>query len=106
MFWNYRIVKRENPSGKISFSIHEAYYDENGNVGTITTEPAQPHGENLEELKKDLECYCKALNRLVLDYSHFPTTKFSEGIERLKSEKMVSLEEALSEIERNFEEKE
>lgn len=102
MFWNYRVVRRQNPSGETTFSIHEAYYDEDGNVGTITTEPVQPQGETFEELKKDLEWYYQAFNRPVLEYSQFPTQKFVEEMQSIKSEDMIPLEEVLSDLSGEF----
>jgi hypothetical protein len=26
-YWNYRIIKRENPSGEVTYGIYETYYD-------------------------------------------------------------------------------
>ena len=56
--WNYRVVRKKytNTIDKkekttYRYAIHEAYYDQNGYVGTITQDPIEPFGENIEELR-------------------------------------------------------
>jgi hypothetical protein len=61
--WNYRVVKNEGV-----FAIHEAYYDDAGEVMTITVEPMAPRGDSLAELRADLEKFCQALAEPVLGY--------------------------------------
>ena len=61
--WNYRVVENEG-----SFAIHEAYYDDAGNVTNITVEAVAPLGDSLEELRADLEKFCQALAAPVLPY--------------------------------------
>jgi hypothetical protein len=34
-----------------TYAMHEAYYDKSGHVGAITQDPAEPFGENIEELR-------------------------------------------------------
>jgi hypothetical protein len=61
--WNYRVVENEG-----SFAIHEAYYDDAGNVTNITVDAVVPMGESLAELRADLERFLKALAAPVLVY--------------------------------------
>ncbi len=61
--WNYRVINRDD-----TFAIYEAYYDDAGNVISITAEPVAPLGESLAELRADLEHYRKALDEPVLRY--------------------------------------
>ena len=63
MSWNYRVVHR-NCDGEDIYAIHEVFYNPIG----ITENPCYPHGETLEKLKKDLECYLASLDRPVLEY--------------------------------------
>ena len=62
-YWNYRVVERDD-----TFAIHEAYYDDAGNVTHITAEPVAPMGESLAELRADMEHYRRALDEPVLRY--------------------------------------
>ena len=66
--WNYRVVENDGV-----FAIHEAYYDDEGKVITITVEPVAPLGESLTELQTDLEYYSRALARPVLRHEDFAT---------------------------------
>lgn len=69
--WNYRVVKRKSPNDIITFAIHEVFYDDNDIPASITDTPSWPLGDTLEELKKDLEHYQKALFKPVLKYEDF-----------------------------------
>lgn len=56
MTWNYRIVKLTNPeNGKVGYAIHEAYYNDSGEIHNITQEAIAAFGETPEELITDLE---------------------------------------------------
>jgi hypothetical protein len=75
MTWNHRVVKRTYSTEKYSedyFSIHEAYYDENGKIFAITDSGVPPGGESLEDLKWSVEQMKKALDHPVLDYDSIP----------------------------------
>lgn len=50
-----------------SFTLHEVYYDDDGNVKYWSTDPIAAYGETLEELKSDLEHQLKALEKPVLE---------------------------------------
>lgn len=61
--WNYRVVKRRG-----YLAIHEAYYDENGNVRLLSTDPVSPESEDLAQLKTTLELMQEALNDGIIDF--------------------------------------
>jgi len=61
MVWNYRVIEHDG-----CFYIHEAYYNDNGDITAISEDPMHPHGENLKELKGDIEYFLQAFNRPVL----------------------------------------
>lgn len=73
MSWNYRILRHEykHKNGDIEeyLKIHEVYYDENGNPKMCTVEGMSPGGEDLSELKSDLDKMIRALSLPILDYS-------------------------------------
>lgn len=67
MTWNYRVLRKQYvESGITQYSIHEVYYDEDGEIKGWTADPVEPHGETLVELKEDLTCFIKALEKPVL----------------------------------------
>lgn len=61
MIWNYRIIENNG-----CFSIHEAYYNDAGEITAVTEEPIAVGGETLDELRKDMAYYANALNKPVL----------------------------------------
>lgn len=61
--WNYRVVKKRG-----YLAIHEAYYDENGNVRLLSTDPVSPESEDLAQLKTTLELMQEALDDGILDF--------------------------------------
>ena len=51
--WNYRVVKTWRDQEYYDFTIHEVYYDDNGNISHWSgVVPA--YGENLGSFKEDL----------------------------------------------------
>jgi hypothetical protein len=61
--WNYRVVKKNGYLG-----IHEAYYDDSGNIRSLTIDPVSNVYEDLEELKTNLEFMMDALEKSVVDF--------------------------------------
>jgi hypothetical protein len=79
--WNYRIVRKKNiyidPTDKkervdYTYAIHEAFYDNNGRVGTITQDPVEPFGENIEDLRHSWVMMAEAFGKPILDYDYIP----------------------------------
>jgi len=64
MKWNYRVVRKEK-----HISIHEVYYDENGNAISISQNPVAPEAEDIKELKDTLELMMEAISKEILEYS-------------------------------------
>lgn len=61
MIWNYRVIEHDK-----FFAIHEVYYNDKGKITAISEDPMHPHGNNLEELKGDMEYFFQAFSRPVL----------------------------------------
>jgi hypothetical protein len=71
MSWNYRVVRREcaTPNGtETIYAIHEAYYDKDGNVDSITAEPVPIVADNLGDMMDMLFQMRAALDKAALDY--------------------------------------
>lgn len=54
MHWNYRIVQKEyaDPLEEIDYEIHEVYYDENGEMESMTEQPVSFHASTVIGLAK------------------------------------------------------
>lgn len=61
--WNYRVVRKNGLLG-----IHEAYYDDCGNVRSLSMEPVSPTYEDVAQLKTNLTLMIDALEETVLDF--------------------------------------
>jgi hypothetical protein len=70
MTWNYRVL-RTIINGEETFAIHEVYYDKNGNPDSCTKRASEPFGENLKELRSDMDRMLEAFSQPVLEYSMF-----------------------------------
>jgi len=72
MHWNHRVVKRIWYPGteleEVTYAIHEAYYDENNNVTSITENPVDVRGEDIDGLKWVLEKMGKCLEHPIINY--------------------------------------
>ena len=69
-YWNYRIIKREQSSGEVTYGIYEVYYDLEGNVRGHTENPISVIGESIDDLKFDIENLKESLNKDVLTYQN------------------------------------
>lgn len=63
MSWNYRVVSRD---GGTSYGIHEVYY-KNGDFDAWSENPISAFGENLVELRDELQFMMKALDSPILE---------------------------------------
>ncbi len=93
--WNYRVVRKKNVSHDPStnkertdytYAIHEAYYDKNGFAGSITREPVEPSGENIEELRHSWVMMAEAFGKPVLDYEKIPEPGYQREEDPVGSE--------------------
>ncbi len=66
--WNHRVVRRSWGDDEYSYGIHEVYYNVDGSVSSMTKDPTNPRGEDIEELKWSLKKMTECLNHPVLDY--------------------------------------
>lgn len=57
-YWNYRVVAKSSEGHKI-YEIHECHYEGEKCVG-VSEAPIPACGDNVEELKEDLERMLKA----------------------------------------------
>jgi hypothetical protein len=73
MSWSYRVIKQVTkiPLGDmdISYGIHEAYTDENGDIVNISEKPSYAIGDDTESLKWQLERMMEACKKPVIDYN-------------------------------------
>jgi len=61
MSWDYRVIEHDG-----MFTIHEVYYNDKGDITSISQDPMGPSGDTLEELKGDMEYFLQALDMPVL----------------------------------------
>ncbi len=102
--WNYRVVRKrtvlaDTKSKKertyFTYAIHEAYYDKNGKVGSITQESVNPFGENVEELRHSWVMTAEAFGQSILDYDNIPEPGYErkeDPIGSILDERMKKLE--------------
>lgn len=61
MRWDYRVIEHNG-----MFTIHEVYYNDRGDITSMSQDPMGPSGDTLEELKGDMEYFLQALGLPVL----------------------------------------
>jgi len=71
MMWNYRVVRKKELT-HFTYAVHEAYYDNNGKVGSITQKAINPFGETIEELRHSWLMMAEAFGKPILDYDDIP----------------------------------
>jgi hypothetical protein len=77
MNWNYRLLamRRTRPADNLEcwYAIHRVYYDkDNKAISGVSTVPATPEGENLEDVRKQLQLMLQAFERPILSFENFP----------------------------------
>lgn len=75
--WNHRVVRRI-VNGEEWLAIHEVFYDKKGRPHSVTEDGIEPGGNNMEELRSDLERMAKALDHPILDYDKFTDKGYVE----------------------------
>lgn len=102
--WNYRVVRKRHiysdPKAKkervdYTYAIHEAFYDKNGHVGSITQDPIEPFGENIEDLRHSWVMMAEAFGQPILDYDNIPEPGYEreeDPIGSVVDERMRALE--------------
>ena len=64
--WNHRVVKTKDGVDDW-YSIHEVFYDKDGNVDGMTKQPVSVGGNTIEELKWTLTKMLKSLDKDIID---------------------------------------
>ena len=64
--WNHRVVKTQD-GAEVCYGIHEAYYDDNGEVVTWTVRPVPVAGNSIQDLRKTLEQMLECLDKEIID---------------------------------------
>lgn len=93
-YWNYRVVEKDvtykidcsqMEYENVSYSIHEIYYDEDGNITMWSAEPIIPYGEGcLKDLEVDIKFMLEACSKPILKESDLPDS--SEYLSKLLKE--------------------
>jgi len=68
--WNYRLMRHIDAFGREYFAIHEAYYNDVGEVTAWTDDAASPMGQTMDEVRDDLEKMLRALDYPVVEVKH------------------------------------
>jgi hypothetical protein len=72
--WNYRVIHRKvsavNGYDEDTYSIHEVYYNDNGDIYAFSQEPVQAWSDTVVGLKWVLEKFQEAYNKPVLNYEN------------------------------------
>ena len=78
MTWNYRVIRRkatpeeaELSEEEYCYTIREVFYDDEGKPELVSEEDTGPWGTTVDEIKKDVEWFSKALGQPVLNYEDF-----------------------------------
>lgn len=71
MTWNHRVIRYETRNlfgdPDVGYAIHEVFYDNDGNVRGMTSDPVKPWGDTKDELRLELMRMLEALNKPDLD---------------------------------------
>jgi len=62
--WSYRVILKNG-----RYTIHEVYYDEDGEPWTCTEDPVCPECDTLDDFQAEMEHYQHALELPVLQYA-------------------------------------
>ena len=61
--WNYRVIRKDD-----GISLHEAYYNNEGRIISLSIEPISPVCEGLDELRTTLQLMLAALDEPVVNF--------------------------------------
>jgi hypothetical protein len=76
MSWDYRVIEHAG-----AFTVHEVHYNDKGGIVSISEEPMGPSGENLDDLKTDMDYFLQALDKPVLRKEEIEFAEMGEGDE-------------------------
>ena len=66
--WEYRVVRRITENNSDWYSVEEVYFDDDGSPTALTID-LQVEGENIEEMKAQLDAMKKAFDKPTLNES-------------------------------------
>jgi len=71
MPWNHRVIRHQTRNlfgdPDVGFAIHEVYYDNDGNIKSMTSDSVKPWGDTKDELRLELLRMLDALNKPDID---------------------------------------
>lgn len=70
-YWNHRVIEFVEPDGGPWLSIHEVYYDADGNPQTYTENAIGACGDSMEELTQTLQRMMACLSKPVMKETDF-----------------------------------
>ncbi len=53
-YWEPRVMRHQDPSGRVEFAVHEVYFDTNGAVVSWTPDAVSPRAPTVEALREAL----------------------------------------------------
>jgi len=65
-YWNHRVVKRTYGDGKVTFGIHEVFYNKDDSIYAYTKDPVEVSCESIEALREYLQWMMDCLDKDVL----------------------------------------
>ena len=70
--WNYRVIRRRVGRRAYTYSIYEAYYDDQGRIHSWSASPDYPQGDSFASLRREFTAYMQAFQKPVLDEWKLP----------------------------------
>lgn len=100
--WDYRVIRHKNEYGTW-LSIHEVFYDEDGNLQFWCEFPSAPFGDNqdgqgLEQLVQDAEWILEACGKPIIDDDGLNAQRIDEWTASFDLEDTVPWEEVMGEL--------
>jgi hypothetical protein len=65
--WNHRVMKHANGDERPIYQVHEAFYDDDGNLKSWTAEPVCVTTDSVPDILTVLSMMAGAVDRPVLD---------------------------------------
>lgn len=69
--WNFRVLRKKEENGAISYGIYEVYYDKHGNPQYCSNSSMEPKEENVRDLKTQIIQMLKAFDKPILKHEDF-----------------------------------
>lgn len=69
--WDYRVVRKKEDNGSMTFGIHEVFYDKHGKPQFCSNRSMEPTGESIRDLRASVVQMMKAFNKPILRYEDF-----------------------------------